>query len=99
MTLFSKNQRNDPDALSEEEFDILMFAYLEGDADDPKPKKLIHYLREPFYMKRFVERCRQDLLVYQLVTTKPPQGSRLCSPGKDDLPCLFAGPDPAAKGA
>ena len=71
MTLLPKDQRTDSDALSEKEFDTLLFSYLEGCSDDTKLQKLECYLREPFYIRRFAEQCWQDLLMYQLASTEP----------------------------
>lgn len=68
MTLLPKEKRMDSNAFSEKEFDTLMFSYFEGSSDAAKLQKLVCYLREPLYIRRFVDLFRQDLIMYHLAS-------------------------------
>lgn len=51
-----------------EGFDALVFAYFDHVLDAESEQLLIRCLREQRYVRRFVEICRQEQLVYELIT-------------------------------
>ena len=51
-----------------EEFDSFVYAYFDGLMDEYQTEVLNQYLREEVYVGRLVELCRQDQLIYELMS-------------------------------
>ncbi len=63
------NQKNDKEIKDKlEEFDSLVYAYFDGMVDIQQMDVLKQYLREKSYVRRLVDLCRHDQLIYELMS-------------------------------
>ena len=80
MNSTGNNPHPGSDFFSENEFDLLVHMYLEGTIDSRGAATLKKYLYDPGYITRFVERCKQDQLMYELLCSGFNQNIEISGP-------------------
>ncbi|MBP8606180.1 MAG: NPCBM/NEW2 domain-containing protein [Phycisphaerae bacterium] len=69
-----ENKKNHNSGISpESEFILLVYAHLGNTLDSRGKAALQQYLKDPYYVARFVEICKQDRLIYELFSAGLPQ--------------------------
>lgn len=73
-----KNSKNsNSGTCHQNNFDLLVYAYLGKSLKTESAAELRHYLQDPNYVARFVKICKQDRLIYELYSSGLPQNAQI----------------------